>query len=100
MKVYSWSLVFVLIVEALFFSLIWFYYSEQVVYLFCGIVASLHVLNLIIVIVELIRLICDVACVLLRRRGLGWKRCFFNCAISFVLLGLSSIVLKKLTENV
>ena len=100
MKVYSWSLVFVLIVEALFFSLIWFYYSEQVVFLFCGIVASLHVLNLIIVIAELIRLIYDVACVLLRRRSLGWKGCFFNCAISFVLLGLSSIVLKKLTENV
>ena len=32
--------------------------------------------------------------------SLGWKMCLFNCAISFVLLGLSSIVLKKLTENV
>ena len=100
MKMYSWFLVFVLIVEAVFFSLIWIYYSERVVFLFCGIVASLHVLNLVIVVAELIRFIYGVACVLLRRRSLGWKVCFFNCAISFVLLGLSSIVLKKLTENV
>ena len=100
MKVYSWSLVFLLIIEALFFSLIWFRYSERSVFLICGIVASLHVLNLVIVVAELIRFIYGVACVLLRRRSLGWKVCFFNCAISFVLLGLSSIVLKKLTENV
>ena len=79
MNVYRWSLVFVLIVEALIFSLILFYYSERFVFL---------------------RFIYGVACVLLRRRSLGWKMCLFNCAISFVLLGLSSIVLKKLTENV
>ena len=100
MKMYSWFLVFVLIIEALFFSLIWFCYSERSVFLFGEIVASLHVLNLVIVVAELIRFIYGVACVLLRRRSLGWKVCFFNCAISFVLLGLSSIVLKKLTENV
>lgn len=100
MKVYSWSLVFVLIVEALFFSLIWFYCSERLVVLFGEIVASLHVLNLSIVIVELIRFIYGVVCVLLRQRSLGWKVRFFNCAISLVLLGMSSVVLKKLTENV
>ena len=100
MNVYRWFLVFVLIVEALFFSLILFYYSERFVFLFCKIVVSLHFFNLIIVIAELIRFIYGVACVLLRRRSLGWKMCLFNCAISFVLLGLSSIVLKKLTENV
>ena len=75
MNVHRWFLVFVLIVEALIFSLILFYYSERFVFLFCEIVVSLHFFNLIIVIL-------------------------FNCAISFVLLGLSSIVLKKLTENV
>ena len=100
MNVYRWSLVFVLIVEALVFSLILFFYSERLVFLFCEIVFALHVFNLIIVIAELIRFIYGVACVLLRRRSLGWKMFFFNCAISFVLLGLSSIVLKKLTENV
>ena len=100
MKVYGWFLVFLLIIEALFFSLIWFRYSERSVFLLGEIVASLHVSNLIIVIAELIRFIYCVACVLLRRSSIGWKLCFFNCAISFVLLGLSSIVLKKLTENV
>ena len=85
MNVHRWFLVFVLIVEALIFSLILFYYSERFVFLFCKIV---------------VRFIYGVACVLLRRRSLGWKMCLFNCAISFVLLGLSSIVLKKLTENV
>ena len=100
MKVYGWFLVFLLIIEALFFSLIWFRYSERSVFLLGEIVAFLHVSNLIIVIAELIRFIYGVACVLLRLRSLGWKMCFFNCAISVVLLGLSSIVLKKLTENV
>ena len=100
MNLYRWSLVLVLIVEALVFSLILFYYSERLVFLFCEIVAPLHFLNLIIVIAEVIRFIYGVACLLLRRRSLGWKMCFPDCTISFVLLGSSSIVLKKLTENV
>ena len=100
MNVHRWSLVFVLIVEALVFSLILFYYSDRLLFLFCEIVAPLHFFNIIIVIAELIRFIYGVACVLLRRRSLGWKMCFPDCAISFVLLALSGIVLKKLTENV
>ena len=57
MNVHRWSLVFVLIVEALVFSLILFFYSERLVFLFCEIVASLHFFNLIIVIAEVIRFI-------------------------------------------
>ena len=60
MKVYGWFLVFLLIIEALFFSLIWFRYSERSVFLLGEIVASLHVSNLIIVIAELIYLWCGV----------------------------------------
>ena len=43
MNVHRWFLVFVLIVEALVFSLILFYYSERFVFLFCKIVVSIEI---------------------------------------------------------